>query len=287
MTAKRVGEAWRQRCWLLTAALVALGSISRAWLSGLPEIAVMVTLVWGGALCCVEDRLATLRPRPDGASFALGVALLLLAQWRQDRLIEYQPILLLLPLLQGLGLVLLLSPLRRCWRWHEPLLALALLVWLRLLQELISMELLSRVTAVLCQGLLLSFGVDAALEGTQLQLAGGTVNISGSCSGYFMVAQLLVVGGLFALVFPLLAGRRRWLALLAVMAVAPLFALAANMLRIGLLALLNASSWPQAPWWFDLLHEGICSQLFSLLAVLLFAPAYFRLQDHLLARQRR
>ncbi|MFO7628488.1 MAG: archaeosortase/exosortase family protein [Prochlorococcaceae cyanobacterium] len=284
---KPFSEAWRRRCWLLIAALVAAGSISRAWFSQAAEIAVMVTLVWGGALCCLEERLATLRPRPDGASFTLGVVLLVAAQWRQERLLDTQPIMLLLPLLQGLGLVLLLGPVRHWRRWAEPLLALALLALPRLLQAVVSMELLSRITARLCQGLLLSFGVDAALEGTLLRVPGGAVSVSGTCGGFLMVAQLVVVGGLFALVFPLAAGRRRWLAMVAVMAVAPLFAVAANTLRITLLALINAFSGSPGRWWFDLLHEGMGSQLFSLLAVLLFAPAYFSLQDHLLARQRR
>ena len=85
--------------------------------------------------------------------------------------------------------------------------------------------------------------------------------------------------------FPLLRGRWWLPSTLAVMAVAPLFALLANTLRIALLAWLNASSWPQRQWWFDFFHSGEGGLVFALLAVMAFAPSYFALQDLLLLRQ--
>lgn len=280
-------ELWRRRCWLITAALVALGSLSRAWLSQPPSTALAVLLVWGGALCCLEDQLPRLRPQPRPGWLALGLGMLVVAQWRQERLIQSQQVALLLPLLQGVGLLLLLSP-PRLWRLRlDPLLALALLPLQGLVEQLMPVAALSRLTARLCQLLFLSFGVDAAVAGPQLVLAGGGVAVAGPCSGSAMLAQLVVVGGIFALVFPLVRGRWRLPVVLAVMAVAPLFALLANTLRIALLALLNASSWPQRQWWFDFFHSGDGGLVFSLLAVMAFAPAYFALQDWLLVRQGR
>lgn len=276
-----------RRCWLLCAALVASGSIARAWQLQAPDLALMVTLVWFGAFCCLEDRLASLRPRPDAAGFVLALSMLLLAQWRQEGLMDPSLVVLLLPLLQGIALALLLSPIRQMGFWCEPLLALALLALPRLPQWFVPDELLSLVMARLAQVLLFSFGVDASVQGPRLLLRGGAVELSGACSGSGMMAQLLVVGGLFALLFPLVPGRRRWLALAVVLAVAPLFALPANTLRIALLALINATPSPQGAWWFAFFHEGMGSLLFSLLAVTLFAPLYFRLQDRLLARQPR
>jgi len=282
---------WRRRCWLTAAVLVLLGSIVRAALTQTADRALLVFLVWGGALCCLEDRFARLRPRPHPVGLALGLVLLLAAQWRQERVIQPQSVMLVLPLVQGVGLLLLLSP-ARAWRLRlQPLLApLAVLVLLPLqdvVQPLMPVEALSRLTARLCQLLFLSFGVDAAVAGNELLLAGGGVAVAGPCSGAPMLSQLLVVGGIFALVFPLVRGRWWLPSALGVMVVAPLFALVANTLRIALLALLVSSNWSPRQWWFDFFHDGQGGMVFSLLAVMLFAPAYFGFQDWLLARQGR
>ena len=52
--------------------------------------------------------------------------------------------------------------------------------------------------------------------------------------------------------------------------------------RSALLAMIHASSWPQKAWWFEFFHSGEGGLVFALLAVLAFAPAYFRVQDHLM-----
>lgn len=296
MRVPRLSDGWRRRCWLLVAGCVALGSIARALMSHSTEMALMVMLIWGGALCCMEDQLPRLRPRPHPVGFLIGMALLLLAQWRQERLIQPQRVMLLLPILQGFGLLLLLSPpggwrllsMPRVWRSSfTSLLALGLFPIQGLVEALLPVEALSRVTAHLVQILLFIFGVDAAVEGSSVLLATSGVAVAGPCSGVGMITQLLVVGGIFALVFPLAAGRWRLPVLLAVMAVAPLFALLANTLRIAVLVLLNASSAPQLQWWFHFFHGGQGSLVFSLLAVLAFAPSYCALQDWLLARRGR
>jgi cyanoexosortase A len=271
---------------MITASLVVFASISRAWLTQTIDVTVMVALVWGAALCCVEDRLATLRPRPNRIGFALGIVLLVLAQWRQERLIEPQRIILLLPLLQGIGLMLLASPPRQWGLWRDSLLALALAPFAGILKELISVTALSRITSYLSQALLLSLGLEAEVAGTLLILPGGVVSVADRCSGLEMFTQLVVVGGLFSLVFPLGRGWRRWLSMLIVMGIAPLFALLVNALRVSLLAVIHASKWQQKEWWFNFFHAGSGEQLFSLLAVMAFAPAYFRIQDHLLAQKK-
>lgn len=276
---------WRRRCWLITAGLVMVGSVVRAALTQTADIALLILLAWGGALCCLEDRFARLRPRPHPVGLVFGLLLLLAAQWRQERVIQPQSVMLVLPLVQCVGLLLLLTP-ARAWRLRlQPLLVLVLLPLQDLVQRGVPEEVLSRLTARLCQLLFLSFGVDAAVAGNELLLAGGGVAVSGPCSGAAMLSQLLMVGGIFVLVFPLVRGRWWLPSALGVMAVAPLFALVANTLRIALLALLVSSNWTPRQWWFDFFHQGEGGMVFSLLAVLLFAPAYFGLQDWLLARQ--
>lgn len=273
---------WRRRCWLLIAAMVALGSIIRAWQVHTSMVAVMLALTWGAALCCVEDRLPTLRPHPSWLGALFGCSLLLWAQWRQERMIQPQSVILLLPLLQAIGLVLLADRPRRAWRWREPLLVFCLLSLWWFLALFQPQGLLSQLTARLCQILFLSFGVDAAVDGRKLMLVGGGVTVAGSCSGSVMVAQLVVVAAILTLVFPVGSGRRRLLAAIAAMAVAAFFAVFANTLRISLLALITISSSPAKTWWFDFFHHGDGGLIFSALAVCLFAPLYFWLQDHYL-----
>jgi exosortase len=273
------GRRW---CWTLTAVLVVLGSLVRAWQTQGIDIVVMMALVWGGALCCVEDRLATLRPRPSGVGLTLAIVLLLLAQWRQERIIQPMRIIHLLPMVQGFALLCLAVPISRWKFWKDPLLVLALLPFSVVVGKLIPVDALSRLTCHLGQVLFLSFGMDAAVAGRQLILPGGAVEVSGPCSGSGMVMQLMVVGALFSLVFPLGEGRKRWVAMGVTMAVAPVFAVLANAFRIALLALINGSSWPQKAWWFEFFHGGEGGLVFALLAVMAFAPVYFRVQDHLM-----
>jgi exosortase/archaeosortase family protein len=267
---------------MLTAVLVVLGSLGRAWQTQSPDVVVMMALVWGGALCSVEDRLVTLRPRPNGVGMALAVVLLLLAQWRQERIIQPMGTIYLLPMVQGFALLTLAVPISRWKFWRDPLLALALLPFSVVVGKLIPVDALSRLTCRLCQVLFLSFGVDAAVAGRQLILPGGAVEVAGVCSGSGMMIQLMVVSAIFSLVFPMGEGRRRWVAMGVAMAVAPIFAVLANAFRIALLALINASSWSQKAWWFDFFHGGEGGLVFALLAVMAFAPVYFRVQDHLL-----
>ena len=273
------GRRW---CWMITATLVVLGSLARAWQTQDTGRVLMMALVWGGALCCVEDRLPTIRPWPSGVGLALGIVLLLLAQWRQERIIQPMRIITLLTMVQGFALLCLAVPIGR-WRiWRDPLLSLALLPFSEVVLRLIPVEALSRLTCRLCQVLFLSFGLDAEMIGRKLILPGGAVEVSGSCSGSVMVVQLVVVAGIFSLVFPLGEGKRRWLAMGVTMAVAPVFAILSNVLRICLLALINASSWPQKSWWFDFFHSGEGGLIFAMAAVMAFAPTYFRFQDHFL-----
>ncbi|MEB3243664.1 MAG: exosortase/archaeosortase family protein [Cyanobacteriota bacterium] len=272
---------------MIIASMVILGSITRAWQTHSLEFAVMVALVWSGAVCAIEDQLARLCPRPRWRPFVMAAVLLIALQWRQERVIQPQGIMLVLPMLQGIGLLLLVGSPRRWHLWRDSLLILALLPVWSLLRASIPEAVLSRLTTWLCQILFLSFGADVVVDGPRLALPGGGVVVTGPCSGSGMVAQLVVVGAIFALLFPTGAGVVRWLFTGLVMAVAPIFAVLANTLRIALLAVLNASDWPQKQWWFDYFHSGDGGLVFSLLAVMAFAPTFFYLQDHLLLDQQR
>lgn len=276
---------WRRRCWLLMAGMVALGSVIRAWQVHMSMEAVMIAFVWFAALCCVEDRLPVFNPHPSWLGVLIGCSLLLGAQWRLERMIQPQAVIILLPLLQAAGLILLVDRPRRLLRWREPGLVFFLLPLWWVLVRVQPTSLLSQLTARLCQILFLGFGVDAAVDGPRLMLYGGGVTVAGPCSGAPMVAQLMAVAAIFTLIFPVGSGRTRVAAAIISMAIASIFAVFANTLRISLLALITVSASPAKSWWFDFFHHGDGGLIFSALAVCMFAPLYFWAQDqYLLSR---
>ena len=197
-------------------------------------------------------------------------------------MIQPQAVIILLPLLQAAGLILLVDRPRRLLRWCEPGLVFFLLPLWWVLVRVQPTSLLSQLTARLCQILFLGFGVDAAVDGPRLMLYGGGVTVAGPCSGAPMVAQLMAVAAIFTLIFPVGSGRTRVAAAIISMAIASIFAVFANTLRISLLALITVSASPAKSWWFDFFHHGDGGLIFSALAVCMFAPLYFWAQDQYL-----
>ncbi|QPN65278.1 archaeosortase/exosortase family protein [Synechococcus sp. CBW1006] len=129
---------------------------------------------------------------------------------------------------------------------------------------------LSHLTARVSQALLLSFGVNAAASGRELMLAGGAIRVAGPCAGVGQIAQLLVIAGIFLLAFPLPFHRSRFWMLFA----APLVAFFGNVVRIVLLAVINASNWTNKDWWFDFFHEDTGSMVFAAISVSVFGSLY-------------
>ncbi|MEB3266193.1 MAG: exosortase/archaeosortase family protein [Cyanobacteriota bacterium] len=256
--------------WLSLAALLAFHSLVVSGLTQGPEDAVNVLLVWGGALVVLGDQGAGWRPRPSRVSLWCGMAVVLLVLWRSQQLVTLDAASSGLPLLAGLGLALLAAPARRLGPLRPALVILALLPLMRALLVVIPTERLSLLTARVTQVLLHLGGLSAQVQGNVVRLPDGAVQIAGPCSGIGMVAQLVGVGLIFGLAFPM---RHRWQSAVMVV-VAPLLAVLANGLRIGLLAVITASRLPGKRWWFDFFHEHEGSLVFSGIAVLMFAWLY-------------
>jgi exosortase len=125
-------------------------------------------------------------------------------------------------------------------------------------------------TARISQALLMLCNLPAEVQGNVLRLPEGAVQIDGPCSGIGMVMQLIMVGVIFALAFPM---RHRWQNGVMLL-VAPLLAMIANGFRIALLAGITASAIPSKDWWFEFFHESEGSLVFSGIAVLVFIWLY-------------
>ncbi len=270
--------------WLLLAGLVAWQNLGLVFATqDSPKHLLFVTLLWWGALTCMEDRLESLRPRPSRISLALGSLLLFWSFWRSAQVITSDSVIFLLTPLQGLALAMLCTPIRRLGQFRQQLLIFALLpiypliylsgplaIWLE--------SWLSPLTATLSAGFLSSLGIEAISQGRLVQTLSGGVSVQGPCSGLDQMCQMLAIAVIFFLAFPLRRARHRILLL----AAAVLTAVAANTLRIALLALIVSLEGPTANgggWWFDFFHEDLGSLIFSGLGVYVFGALYLKVLD--------
>lgn len=255
--------------WLLAIALVIQNLVLMLLTQGEGE-AVNALVLWAGALLLLADQKPGLGPKPGRAGTLGGIAVVVVVLWRSQQIIGPDWIANTLPLLAGVGLVLLATSLRRFHHYGWALLILSLLPAMRVVTNRMPSLELSMITARITQFLLLLWGYPAQVLVNVVALPGGSVYIGGSCSGVNMLVQLVSIGAIFALAFPM---RHRWQGVIMI-GVAGLLAVVANGFRIALLALIVASTMPGKTWWFDFFHEGKGSLVFSGFAVFAFAWVY-------------
>jgi exosortase/archaeosortase family protein len=256
--------------WGLLAALFALYLLLLSLLTQPPDEMLNLFLVFGGALLVFHHPAAGWQPRPGRIGRWVGVALLVAVLWRGQRMMGFDFISSLLPLLAGMGLALLAAPLNQLGSFLPSLSLLALLPVIRAVGWLTPLGPLSVATASLTQQLFTLCGITAEQVGTLVQLQGGGVIVAGPCAGLGILLQLLLVAVIFAMAFPM---RHRWQNGLMLLG-APLIGMVVNAMRIGLLALLSTSNLANKQWWFDFFHDHWGSLLFSGLGMQLFVWLY-------------
>jgi exosortase/archaeosortase family protein len=256
--------------WRLLAAILALYLLLLSLLTQPPDEMLNLFLVLGGALLVLHHPPAGWQPRPGRLGRWVGVALLVAVLWRGQRMMGFDFISSLLPLLAGMGLALLAAPLSQLGSFLPSLSLLALLPVIRAVGWLTPLGPLSVATAWLTQQLFTLCGITAAQVGTLVKLQGGGVIVAGPCAGLGILLQLLLVAVIFAMAFPM---RHRWQNGLMLLG-APLIGMVVNAMRIGLLALLSTSNLANKQWWFDFFHDHWGSLLFSGLGMQLFVWLY-------------
>ena len=254
----------------LLAAIFALFLLQLSMLTQLPDVALNLVLVMGGALLVLNSPPAGWQPRPGRIGRWVGVALLVVMLWFGQRLMGSDFLSSLLPLLAGIALALLAAPASKLRPFLKSLCVLALLPVVSAVSTLTPLGPLSVATAWLAKQMLSICGYTAVQLGTLVKLQGGGVNVGGACAGLGMLLQLLLVAVIFAMAFPM---RHRWQnGLMIVMA--PLLGIVVNGMRITLLALFVTSSLPNRMWWFEFFHEHWGSLLFSGVGMQLFVWLY-------------
>lgn len=238
-----------------------------------PSLTLLAVVVWGGAAICIEDELERLQLRPSWASTFTGFTLLGYTTWRSGRIMDVETVSLILPLLQGVGLGLLVMPIRQLRRWREPLFVLALLPLQTVASRLLPDFWLSTITARLSQTLLLLFGENAVVSGRTVTLGERGVYVAGYCNSVDLIAQLTAIACVFALAFPI---RQRLTKLLFICA-APLLAVSVNACRIAILAALNSKGLDYSSKLFTFLHDEWGALVFAGLATTILGRLYLSL----------
>jgi len=174
-----------------------------------------------------------------------------------------QNLLNLSPFLSGLGLGLLASGFKGLKQYGRELTILFFLGVPKVICEPLD---ISYLTAKFAAVVLWYTGFDVSLQGANLVMSKGAVNVTAGCSGSNNVFYLLGLAVLALLMYPL-SGRKRLL----VPVVAIVLAFISNGFRVVLVTLIANTSNQAA---FDYWHSGTGSPIFSLISVMLFGFFY-------------
>jgi exosortase/archaeosortase family protein len=262
--------------WFLLAVLQATLSV---WLVQATQqdqgITLLAVVIWGGAAICIEDQLEHFQVRPSGASMLAGLALLAYATWRSCLVLGLDSMVYVLPVLQGVGLILMVRPVRQLLSLKPALLVLSLFPLQFLVFKLLPEYWLSVTTGKLSQLILMIFGVNASAVGRLLATGPSGVSIEPSCSGAGQIAQLAVIAIVFCMAYPIKSVSGR----IAFLAFAPLLGYVVNAFRISLLALIIGSSLPQKDWLFDFFHDEWGGLVFSGVATIILGQIYMMMVE--------
>jgi cyanoexosortase A len=242
-----------------------------------PDEAINGTLVMAGAVVVFPGFPEGWQPGPGKFGRWIGVSLLVLVLARGQRMLAFDFASSLLPLLAGLGLVLLAAPWNQAQSFLRPLMVLGCLPVMRWMGWMMPLHPLSTATAWITHHLLWISGFPSRLSGIFIYLPTSGVKVSDACAGLNMLLQLLVVALIFSMAFPM---RHRWQNGL-MLAIAPLIGLLCNAGRIMALALINDSTLTHKRWWFDFFHEQWGGVVFSGIGMQVFVWIYI----YWLARQ--
>jgi cyanoexosortase A len=170
------------------------------------------------------------------------------------------------PLLSGLGLALLASGIKGLKQYiQEFTLILAISIPETLLLQLFDVSL---ITAKFAAFFLIHLGFEVSLQGVNLILPTGAVEVTPGCSGFENMIWLLRLAALFLILFPSTLWKK---ILVPITAIALGFLV--NSARVALMAFLVAYSNQEA---FKYWHEGDGAQVFSLISAFIFgALCYF------------
>jgi len=260
--------------WLLAIAggLIAL-QLSLSWrLSGdFNQVSISI-LYWGAVLSLIWEKRHTLSLKSGIFSSLVGLLIIAFVLLRSFFITSFDALFDLSPLIIGLGLALLASGVKGLQQyWQELIIVLAFTIPVEFLIASIP---LSTLTAKFAAFVLSDLGFEVSLQGVNIILPKGAVEVNPGCSGIEGIVRLLQLAVLFLVMFPTNLFKK-----ILVPVVAVLVAFIVNAVRVALMAILVAYSNHEA---FLYWHSGTGSQIFVLISSLVFGLfCYFISQkDH-------
>jgi cyanoexosortase A len=230
-------------------------------------------LFWTTAGSLLWERRQKIHLKSGPGATLGGILLLVVFLLRSTALPGADGTLKIMPLVALVGVGLMASGwngLRQYWR---ELLIFALLALYPLLEHLLQLINLPQLTAKAAMFMLWYSGFEVQRQGLFLMLPSGRVEVYGACSGVHSILQMLSVGVLFLLLFPVASRMQKCLCLMVAVGIGFLV----NAARVALLAVLVAFA--QKPT-FEYWHGGSGSLVFSVISVAIFGAfcwfAYLR-----------
>ncbi len=246
--------------WLLgLATALVVFFLTQTWKSGdIAHLGMSVLFLLPVASLLWEKR-HRLNLKSRALSKAIGALLITLALFTSTSLTDGH-FLRIFPFISGLGLSLFVSGFKRLKQYWKELL---ILFFLGVPSVLLSSPLtdISPVTAKFSAFLLRYSGFKVSVQGVYLLLPTGGVKVYAACSGMETITYLLGLTVVFLVMFPIKRNNT-----ILVLIVAIILGFIINGVRVALMAVLVASSNPQA---FKYWHEGDGSLIFGMIAVLL------------------
>ena len=261
--------------WILLAALVATQNLAVFHTSQSAGTTIFALLIWGGAVICMEDQFELISPQPRLPELIAGTLLLLVVMARTAVILHSDGTIFVLAPCAAIGLGLICYPYTQLSCFRDPFLCLMLLPAFALLMRAMPEEPISLLTAQGAAVWLGSLGLDVLVDGRNVYLKGGGVEVLGACNGLDMMAQILCIGIIFMLAFPLRSLFSKALLLFS----APIIGVVCNTFRIALLAGIVSNGHGKGSHLFDFFHDDGGSLVFSGISVFLFGYLYLRLLE--------
>lgn len=246
--------------WLLglMVALVAI-YVALTWKSGDIAHLGMSVLFWLPVVSLLWEKRYSLNLKSEVSSKVIGILFIASALFTSTFLANSH-FLRLFPFISSLGLSLLASGFKGLKQyWKE----LVILFFLSVPSVLLSSPLtdISPVTAKFSAFLLWYSGFKVSLQGVDIVLPTGSVEVYSGCSGMEAMTYLLGLAVVFLVMFPTKRSNTILVPLVAI-----ILGFVVNGVRVALMAVLAASSNPKT---FNYWHEGDGSLIFGMIAVLL------------------
>lgn len=217
-------------------------------------------LCWVAVFFLLSEKHHTLRLESGIFSSLLGLLLIGFVLLRNLFLTSIDSFFDFSPFIAGLGLALLASGVKGLPQyWQELMIVFVFNLPVGLLVRTIN---ISPLTAKFATTILSYIGFHPYLQGINILLPKGAVEVESGCSGMESITRMLQLSVLFLVMFPIDLTKK-----ILVPVVAVLIAFVVNSFRVALMAILVAYSNPVA---FEYWHKGTGSQIFILISSLVF-----------------